>query len=77
MAASPCLWLFVAVLVSVVLAGFFGVMNRVHMMAMGDVGVMPGLFMIARLVMLGGREMVFRGVTMVLGSFAVMFRAFF
>jgi len=46
-------------------------------MAVGHVGVMPGFFVIAGFVVLSSREMVFRGVTMVLGGFAVMFRTLF
>ena len=63
--------------VGVVLAGFFGVMRRVDMMAVGHVGVVPGFFVIAGFVVLSSLKMVFRGVTVVLGSFAVMFRTFF
>jgi hypothetical protein len=67
----------VTVVVGVVLAGFFGVMDCVQMMAVGHVSVVSGLFVIVGFVVLGSREMVLRGVTMVLGGFAVMIRNFF
>jgi hypothetical protein len=67
----------VTVFVGVMLACFFGVMRRVHMMTMGYMGVVPGFLVIAGFVMFGGREMVFRCVTVVLGGFAVMIGAFF
>jgi hypothetical protein len=67
----------VTVVVGVVLAGFFGVMDCMQVMAVGHVSVVPGLFVIVGLVVLGSREMVFRGVTVVLGGFAVMIRNFF
>ena len=64
-------------LVAVVLAGFFGVVGCVQMMALGHVGVMPGLFVTAGFVVLSSREMVLRGVTVVFGGFAVMIRNLF
>jgi hypothetical protein len=55
------------------LAGFLGVMCRVQVMTMGDMGVMGGGFGVAALVMvggmlmmLGGLRMEFRGLAMVL-----------
>jgi hypothetical protein len=77
LAASSCLPLLVTVIVGVVLAGFFGVMDCVQMMAVGHVSVVPGLLVIVGFVVLGSLEMVLRGVTVVLGSFAVMIRNFF
>ena len=65
------------VLVTVVLASFFGVMDRVQVMAVGHLSVMPGFLVIVGFVLLGSREMVLRGVTMVLGGFAVMIRNLF
>jgi len=49
--------LLVIVLVGVVLAGFFGVMNCVHIMAVRHMGVVAGLFGIAGVVVLGSRTM--------------------
>jgi hypothetical protein len=46
-------------------------------MAVRHVSVVPGFFVIAGFVVLSSREMVFRGVTVVLGSFAVMIRSLF
>ena len=66
-----------AVLVGVVLAGFFCVMNSVQVMTVRHVGVVAGLLMIAGLVVVSSRAMVFRGVIMVLRGFAVMFRDLF
>ena len=65
------------VFVRVVLAGFFCVMRRVHMMTVGYMGVVPGFLVIAGFVMLSSREVVFCGVTVVLGGFAVMIGTFF
>ena len=67
----------VAVLVGVVLASFFCVMNRVHLMTVGHVGVVSGLFVIAGLVVVGSRAMMLRSVIMMLGGFAVMIRNLF
>ena len=67
----------VAVLVGVVLAGFFGVMNSVHLMTVGHVGVVSGFFVIAGLVVLGSSAMMLRGVIMMLGGFVVMVRNLF
>jgi hypothetical protein len=64
-------------LVGVMLAGFFSVMNGMNIMAVCDVGVVTGFFGIAGVVVLGSRMMMFRRVIMVLGGFAMMFRAFF
>jgi hypothetical protein len=77
LAASLGVSLVVTVFVRVVLAGFFGVMHRVHMMAVRHMGVVPRLFVIAGFVMLSSREMVFRGVTVMLGGFPVMIRNLF
>jgi hypothetical protein len=63
------------VLVCVVLTGLFGVMGRVDEMALGDMGVVSGLFVASRIVMLRGCTMVAGGVFVVLGGFAVVFGA--
>jgi hypothetical protein len=49
--------LLVIVPVGVVLAGFCGVMNRVHIMAVSHMGVVAGLFGIAGVVALGSPRM--------------------
>ena len=76
----PPIWgsvLLVTVHVGVMLASFFGVMYRIQMMTVSHVCVMTGLFMVAGIVVLGSRTMMFRGMLMVLGGFAVMSRALF
>ena len=62
-------------LIGVVLAGLFGMMGSVHRMSVCDVGVVPGLFVIARFVVFGrfpvmcGRLfMMMRGLVMVFRS---------
>ncbi len=65
------------VLVAVVLAGFFGVMDCMQVMAVGHVSMVPALFVTAGFMMLGSREMVLRGVPVVLGGFAVVIRNLF
>jgi hypothetical protein len=64
------------VVIGVVLGGFFGVMIRVCAVAVRDVGVVAGLFVISRLMMLGGGAMVLRGVLVMLGCFEVVLVAF-
>ena len=54
------------------LAGLFGVMLGMHMMAMRDMRVVTGFVMIPRLVMIGSRAMMLRGMFMMLGSFAMV-----
>jgi hypothetical protein len=66
----------VTVLVGVVLAGLFGVMNCVHVVAVRHLCVVAGLFVIARFVVFGSCNVVFGRVIMVLGGFAMMFSAF-
>jgi hypothetical protein len=63
------------VLIGVVLAGLFGMMGSVHRMSVCDMGVVPGLFVIARFVVFGrfpvmcGRLfMMMRGLVMVFRS---------
>ncbi len=60
----------------VMLGGFGGVMFGLHVVTMGQVGVMSGLFVIARFVVLGGGGVmlgsmlvVLRGVAMMIGVF--------
>lgn len=77
LAASYDLALLVTVLVAVMFAGFFGVVDCVQVMTVGHVCVVPGLFVIAGFLLLGGSEMVFRGVAVVFGCFAVMIRNLF
>ena len=56
-----------------VFAGFLGMVHRVKMMAMGDMGVVPGLLVIRAAMMLGGLAvMLSRGFVMAGGLF-VMF----
>jgi hypothetical protein len=66
-----------AVLDSVMLAGLFGVMRRVVEVTFGDVRVVARLFMIARLMVFSGGEMVFGGVFVVLRCLTMMFCCFF
>jgi hypothetical protein len=60
-----------------VLAGLVGVVLGVGHVAMCDVGMVAGLFVIARDVMLGGHAMVLCGVLVMLGSFQMVFFTFF
>ena len=59
------------------LARLFGVVLGVGMMAMRDMGMVAGFFMISGSVMLGGGAMVFRGMLVMLGGFQVMLFTFF
>ena len=59
------------------LAGFFGVMLGVRVMAMRDVGMVAGLFMISGGVMFGRCAMMLRGMLVMLGGFQMMFFTFF
>jgi hypothetical protein len=61
-----------AVLIGVVLSGFFGMMGSVHCMPVSDVGVVSSLFVIARFVVLGCFAVMFRRVFVVLRSFVMM-----
>ena len=62
--------------IGVVLGGFFSVMIRVGAVAVCNVGVVAGLFVISRLVVLGGGAMVFRGMLVMLSCFDVVLVAF-
>jgi hypothetical protein len=67
----------VGVLGRVVLSGFFGVLFRLHVMAVRQMGVVAGCFVFARFVVLGRGEMMLRRLLMMLGCLTVMFRALF
>ena len=60
-----------------VLARLFGVMTSVSGMAMRDMSMVAGLFVISGGMMLGSRAMVFRGVLVMVGRFQVMLFSFF
>ena len=64
-------------LVSVLLAGLFGMMCGVSMMALRHVRVVTGFVVVTGLVMFGRCFVMRCGVFVVLGSFAVMFRSLF
>jgi hypothetical protein len=59
------------------LACLFGMMLGVGGMAMRNVGMVAGLFMISGGVVLGRGAMVFRGVLVMVGSFQVVLFSFF
>lgn len=63
----------VAVIVAVVLAGFFGVMDSMDGVTMRDVGVMTSSVMVAVFVVLGGGAVVLSGFVVVFRGFVVMF----
>ena len=60
----------------VMLTRFLGVIRGVQMMAVRNVGMMPGLFVITRFVMFGRFTMMTRGLFMMLGRALVMLRTF-
>lgn len=60
------------VLVSVVLPGFAGMISRVQRMSVRDMGVMPGLLMIARLMVFGGFAVMFGRLFVMLGGLMMM-----
>jgi hypothetical protein len=68
---------YLAVIGGVMLAGFFGVMNRIDVMAVCDVRVMAGFLMIAGSMMLGCRPMVLGGFFVVLCGFHMVIRSRF
>jgi hypothetical protein len=59
-------------LLRVVLARFFGVMRRVEVMSVGDVGVVPRLVVIALLVVIRRVPMVFGRVLVMLSGLAMV-----
>lgn len=62
----------IPVLVGVMLARFLRVVRRVVVMALRDVRVVPGLFMVGVGVMFGRGAMMLRGVFVMFSSFQVM-----
>jgi hypothetical protein len=67
----------VAVLAGMMLAGLFGMMRGVNLMALRHVRMVTGLVVIAGFVMLCGRLVMLSCVVVVLSGFAVMFRGLF
>jgi hypothetical protein len=65
-----------AVLVGVVLAGFFAVMRRVQRMAVRNVSVMSGAFVITGFIMSSGFAVMFGCGFMMMGSLMMMVGAF-
>jgi hypothetical protein len=65
------------VVVRVVLAGFFRVVDGLYMMTLRDVGVVAGFMMVAGAVVLGCRTMVAGGVFVMFCGFYMMFRGGF
>jgi hypothetical protein len=64
-------------MIGAVFAGLFGVMLSMSAMAMRYVGMVAGLFVVPRGVMLGGGAMVLRGVLVVLRGFQMVLFTFF
>jgi hypothetical protein len=60
-----------------VLAGLFGMMLGMRMMAMRDVGMVAGFFFISGSVMLSRGAMMFRRVLVMFGRFQMVVLAFF
>jgi hypothetical protein len=60
----------------VMLGGFFGVMRRVHLMSMSQMGMMRRCLVIAVLVMLGSVPVMVGRMLMVLGGLGVMMLSF-
>ena len=67
----------VTVLVGVMLAGFFGVVDRMDEMTLRDVRVMAGFVVISSFVVVGGRSMMASSVIVVLRGLAMVLGAFF
>ena len=63
----------ILVRVGVLLAGFLGMLHRVQVMAMRDMGVMAGFFVVLGAVVLRRLAMVLGGGLVMLGSLCVMF----
>jgi hypothetical protein len=61
----------------VMLAGFFGVMRSVVQMALGDVGMVPGLLMTAGFVVIRGGLVMLCSMLVVFRCFAMMLRGIF
>jgi len=64
-------------MVSVVFAGFFGMVRRMVEVPFGDVRVVARLFVIAGLMMFGGGTMVFGGEVVVFRCLAMMVSCFY
>ena len=60
-----------------VFRGFFGVMFRLHVMAVRQVRMMAGLLVVARVVVVGGGAVMLRRVFVMLRCVAMVFSAFF
>jgi hypothetical protein len=76
-AATPAAGLLLAVLGGMVLTGFLSVMLGMNVVTVRHVGMMTGLLMVTRFVMLGGRPVVLGGVIVVLSGFVVVLRGCF
>ena len=63
-------------MVRVVLARLFGVMLRLHVMPLRHVRVMPGLVMVAGVVMVRSRFVMLSGALVMLCGFPMMIRCF-
>jgi hypothetical protein len=63
------------VLIGVVFAGFFGMMGSVDGMSVGDVGVVPGLLVIARFVVFGRFPVMCGRLFMMMRGLMMMFRS--
>ena len=61
-----------AVLIGVMLSGFFGMMGSVHRVSMSDMGMVAGFFMIASFVVLGCFAVMFRRLFVVFRSLVMM-----
>ena len=64
-------------IVSVMLAGFLGMMRSVHGMPVRYVGVVTRCFVVPGLMMVGGCAMMLRGVLVMFCCFLMVFRALF
>jgi hypothetical protein len=64
-----------SVLVGMMLPGFVGMVAGVQRVSMGDVGVVPGLLVIARVVVFGRFAMMCGGVFVMFGGLQMMFRS--
>jgi hypothetical protein len=63
------------VIVGVMLAGFFGVMLGMDLVAVRHVRVMTSQMVLAAFVLLGSRPVMLRGMFVMFSGFAVMFRS--
>lgn len=65
------------VLVGVMLTGFFGVVDRMDVMPLRNVRMVPSLLMIPSFMVVGCSSMMTSGVFVVLSSFAMVLSGFF